>query len=57
VATELRVQFRWLPGEQTEANLLTDADLALDLAVLSVSGLRRLAPPKLAFDSVGDGGR
>ncbi len=42
-AREIKVQFKWLPGEEFEGSLLRNYDPGLDLAVLSVAGLSRLA--------------
>jgi Trypsin-like peptidase domain len=55
-ARSLRLQFHWLPGERVEARLLADydADSGMDLAVLSVSDVRRLALPRLSFDVLAD---
>ena len=53
-AQDLRVLFRWLPGESAPARLLTDVDHGLDLAVLSVTNLKAISLPKLPFDRLGD---
>jgi hypothetical protein len=55
-AEDLRVEFRSLPGEAIEANLLEHADESLDLAVLNVPGLseRHISVEGLPFDLLGD---
>jgi hypothetical protein len=57
VATDIEVQFRWLPGELFKADLLTHYDdKALDLAVIAVRDLSRSRADKagLALDCLGD---
>jgi hypothetical protein len=51
-AEDVRVLFRWLPGEWTRALLLTDADPVLDIAVLAVPGAGTLAVPELAWQAL-----
>jgi|SRR5215213_2789256 len=41
-AKQIKVKFRWLPGETVVANLLDNFDNNLDLAVLSITKLRQL---------------
>jgi hypothetical protein len=55
-AKELKVQFKWLPGEPQQATLLTTSDVNLDLAVLAVTGLNRIGISNGAvpFDLLGD---
>jgi hypothetical protein len=55
----LRVQFRWLPGDRIEAKLQPEIDRSLDLAVLSVATLPELRIPQshnLRFDRLADAG-
>lgn len=55
-ATRVRVQFRWLPGEDLEARLLADADAQLDWAVLKVENVdvTGLSPDGLPFARLGE---
>jgi S1-C subfamily serine protease len=52
---QLRVLFKWLPGEWTPAKLLETADDGLDLAVLSVENLKSLSADHLKFDRIAPG--
>jgi outer membrane protein assembly factor BamB len=52
--TGLQVLFKWLPGEWTEARLLSDFDADLDVAVIAVPGARSLIlNRRLMFDRLG----
>ena len=42
---QIRVRLKFLPGEEIEAEVLSDFDRDLDLAVLSVKGVKALAIP------------
>jgi hypothetical protein len=53
-AKNVRVQFKWLPGESIEAKLLGNADSNLDLAVLVVTGRVEIDLKSLPFDQLGD---
>jgi tetratricopeptide (TPR) repeat protein len=55
-AKDVRVQFKWLPGEKLEAKLLEHADSTLDLAVIAVKEADKLGIPAntLRFDQLGD---
>jgi len=50
----VRVQFKWLPGESIEAKLLGHADSNLDLAVLVVTDRVETEFKSLPFDQLGD---
>jgi Trypsin-like peptidase domain len=54
-AQQIRVRFRSLPGEPVPARLLADLDPGLDLAVLSVAGLKGIGLDlaALRFDRIG----
>lgn len=52
--TGLQVLFKWLPGEWTDARLLSDFDADLDVAVIAVPGARSLIlNRRLMFDRLG----
>jgi hypothetical protein len=53
---EVYIRYRWGPDERVKAQLLESRDAALDVAVLSVSGLKDLASryEGLPFDRLGD---
>jgi hypothetical protein len=55
-ATDIQAEFRWSPGEQFKAELLTHYDTSLDLAVIAVSGLTKTGAARaaLSFDRIGD---
>ena len=53
-AKNVRVQFKWLPGESIEAKLLGHADSSLDLAVLVVTDRVETDFRSLPFDQLGD---
>jgi hypothetical protein len=55
-ATEIQVEFQWLPGQPIPAQLLTYYDdRALDLAVLAVESAKAHVPPAgLSLDRLGD---
>jgi alpha-tubulin suppressor-like RCC1 family protein len=55
-AERVELQFRGRPGKPVLAKLLSHRDETLDLAVLSVTGLKNLAldPAALPFDRLGD---
>jgi hypothetical protein len=55
-ATDIQVEFRWLPGEHFKAQLLTNYDSSLDLAVIAVSGLAQtgVARAGLSLDRIGN---
>ena len=50
----LRVQFKSLPGELMVANLLSDFDGDMDLAVLNLTGFKGIDVAALPFDRLGD---
>lgn len=55
-ATDIRVELRGLPGEPVPATLTTRFDAKLDIAVLSIAGLRAkgIDPTQIPFDRLGD---
>src|SRR5262249_37073972 len=55
-ASDIQVEFKWLPGQPVAAELLTYYDdRALDLAVIVVDATKaRLGQARLPFEGVGD---
>lgn len=53
-AKNVRVRFKWLPGESIEAKLLEHVDINLDLAVLVVGDRLETDFKSLPFDQLGD---
>ena len=57
-AKNVRVQFRWLPGEEVDSKLLADSDREMDWAVLKVENVDQLGlpPDGLSFSQLGEVG-
>ena len=51
-AEQLKVQFKWLPGEWWDARVLEHVDQELDIAVLTVSRTEALDVPQLSWVSL-----
>jgi TonB family protein len=51
-ADQLKVQFKWLPGEWWDARVLEHVDRELDIAVLAVSRTEALDVPELSWVSL-----
>jgi hypothetical protein len=54
-ATDIKAEFRWLPGQPVPAKLLTNYDTALDLAVIVVEAPKaHMSPARFSLDLLDD---